>query len=369
MKPYNVEIFDREMKYVCNTVCDEVKYKSDYLDPERWTLDLNGITPPEVNYFIHVQRDSEDYIGIIQKYVEKNDGTISVTVSEFPSFFDVNLIVPVDDMKNYSLEQYISKWITDLFISGDTSMKLPLVVEIDTTTEDWVLEYELKNEPQEDEPAPPVLVAEMNLFDDIILPAFLQYQIRLDYSINLKTKQIVINIGKNTLPSFVIESELPNILNKEITIKKSSKTINKVIVYDTEDYNHFITYYLHTDDSYDTEDRDRIQPVFYEIQEASKEVEEQEGVEVVIKTFEESALEKAESSFKKNKYTNLIELEMFIDDDLINPTQLKIGQVVSVISEGMIYESILTGVQLNNKIKLIFGTIRLELTKILKGRA
>jgi hypothetical protein len=48
---------------------------------------------------------------------------------------------------------------------------------------------------------------------------------------------------------------------------------------------------------------------------------------------------------------------------------MNIGQDVLVISEGKEYESMLTGYKFKNgKITLIFGAIRLELTKILKRR-
>lgn len=89
---------------------------------------------------------------------------------------------------------------------------------------------------------------------------------------------------------------------------------------------------------------------------------------IVVKTFEEVALEKATETFGKNKYTNLIEVEVLNDDLLIVPRQLKIGQVVSVISDGTVYSSILSGRKTDSTTTLIFGTVRLELTKLLKGR-
>ena len=85
--------------------------------------------------------------------------------------------------------------------------------------------------------------------------------------------------------------------------------------------------------------------------------------------FEDKAYTKALQTFSKNKYDNLIELEVAADDEMIKPTALKIGQVVNVISEGNSYTSILSGREIEDTIVLIFGTIRLELTKSLKGRA
>ena len=71
--------------------------------------------------------------------------------------------------------------------------------------------------------------------------------------------------------------------------------------------------------------------------------------------------------FKASKYTNLIELTVKPDDTMINPLTMQIGQVVNIIHDGVSYNSILSGreIQNNGLVKLIFGTIRLELTKIL----
>ena len=364
MKPYNVEIFDSSMNYVANTVVDEIKYKSDYLDPEKWKVNLLGISNSHVNDYIHIQRDDEDYIGIITQLEEKAEGVLTISIGEIPSLFDIDIMVDVSDM-SYSLENYIKKWLEALFVNGDTSMAMPLDITVSSTTNNWELEYDIKNEPREGETEPPVLVAEMNLFDDIILPAFLQYQIRLKYSIDLNNKTINVDIGKNTSEAITIEADLPNVLNKKVVIKQARNQINKVIVYDTNNYNNSITYYLHSDDSFDTSDTDRQLPVNYKLLEAHE--EEEEGV--ITKTFAEAAYEKAEATFTKNKYTNLIEVELLMDDNLINPHLLEVGQEVSVISNNVAHTSILTGREIGKTTTLVFGTVRLELTKIMKGRA
>ena len=57
---------------------------------------------------------------------------------------------------------------------------------------------------------------------------------------------------------------------------------------------------------------------------------------------------------------------MRADDTMINPLSMEIGQIVSIIHNGVSYDSILTGKEIHGGlVKLIFGTIRLELTKIL----
>lgn len=84
--------------------------------------------------------------------------------------------------------------------------------------------------------------------------------------------------------------------------------------------------------------------------------------------FNTTAAQKAAETFANNKYTNLIELTVADDDTMIKPYDLKMGQVVNVIHNNKSYNSILTSKKTGKgAVKLTFGKIRLELTKILKG--
>lgn len=368
MKPYNVEIFDRDLNYVCNSLASSVKYKTDIMDPEKYKVDLTGITT-EKGYFIHLQRDNEDYIGIITSYEDKKKGLKTLTVNEVPSLFDVELLIDVNDF-NYTFEEYIEKLISSVFINGDESMRIPMDITISSRTENWIIDYDVENEPDEDEEEPPIKVAFINLFDDVILPAFTVHQIRLDWKVDINNRKIILDIGKNEAEPIVIESDLTNIIEKSVVIRKTSNETNKVTVYNEEDYRQSITWYLHTDGSFSEDNRDRIEPVSYKLIKCKKKTEKDKDTkeEIVVQTFQEVALEKAGEAFGRNKYTNLIKLKMANDDELINPKGLKVGQVVQIISNGVIYESILTAREIDTTTTLIFGTIRLELTKLLKGR-
>lgn len=62
-----------------------------------------------------------------------------------------------------------------------------------------------------------------------------------------------------------------------------------------------------------------------------------------------------------------LERQAVIDEDeLVKPDEMPFGQIVNVISDGNSYQSILTGRERGKNTKLIFGTVRLELTKILR---
>ena len=84
------------------------------------------------------------------------------------------------------------------------------------------------------------------------------------------------------------------------------------------------------------------------------------------KTFAQAAASQAAEVFGEKKYNNLIELEVCHDDSMIDPKHIKIGQMVSIIHDGVSYGSILSGKTIRETTKLTFGCIRLDLTKIIK---
>lgn len=96
---------------------------------------------------------------------------------------------------------------------------------------------------------------------------------------------------------------------------------------------------------------------------------DQDGVDLAAQLFSDAAYDKAWNVFSTNAYENLIEIECMKDDTLIAPDTMQVGQVANVISNGSVYQTILTGKKVTDRCRLIFGTIRLELTTQLKGRA
>ncbi len=96
---------------------------------------------------------------------------------------------------------------------------------------------------------------------------------------------------------------------------------------------------------------------------------ESEIQSIYAETVADAMRRRAEATFAKNKYSNLIELTTLSDDAMIHPLDISIGQIVEVIHDGVVYNSLLSGREVKDGlVTLIFGTIRLELTKYLKGR-
>lgn len=351
MKAYSVEFFDEGLGYVTNACTDDVYYKEDYLDPERSKIQIFTNEEIKTDYYLRITAPDIDFVGRVSSTDEKNDGTIEVSFRSLAEMLDTDVLVSTSDLTG-DLETFIDNIITALYVSNtDTEMNIPLVITKDTSTVSWSLDLFDTDETEKI----------VNLFDDIIIPAFGTYGIILTFGLNIQAGKITLKIGKNTEAARTIEADLPNIFDKSITFQKAKKRINKITVFNNEDYSENVTYYLHPDGTFDTTDSDRITPVTYELLTVSTSSSE---------TFSDKALAKAQKTFNKNKYDNLIELTVMNDDELMEPWVIKMGQVVNVISEGISYGSILTGREMKNNVTtLIFGTIRQELTKYLKGRA
>jgi hypothetical protein len=78
--------------------------------------------------------------------------------------------------------------------------------------------------------------------------------------------------------------------------------------------------------------------------------------------------QRAAMVFGSAEFKNLIELEVMRTDTMIKPLDIKIGQNVDIIHNGAAYSTLLTGRKITaGAVILMFGKVRLELTKILKG--
>ncbi|RAZ52892.1 hypothetical protein DK853_46300, partial [Klebsiella oxytoca] len=73
--------------------------------------------------------------------------------------------------------------------------------------------------------------------------------------LDIQNREVQIIVGKAASGVITIESDLPNIIKKSVTIRQVSADVNKLVIYDAEDYSNTRIYYLHPDLGYDTKDR------------------------------------------------------------------------------------------------------------------
>ena len=354
MKPYNVEIFTQDFEMVGNTNVNEITYKEDYLSSDDNTVTVLALPGVKKQDYIRISRGQEEYAGIITEIeygTDKSKKLQSISYKPLMELLNTDILFDVDAQGQGTMEEFICGHIREMFIdNADEKQNIRgLSVTASTKTTGWGLHITPSQKGGH--------YNIVNLIDSVIIPAMEKYGILVKAELDIQHRAVHMSVGKASAGIITIESDLPNIIKKSVTIKQVSADVNKLVLFDPQDYSRTRTYYLHPDLGYDTKDRDRIVPVVCEMQAVSYD----EGG-----SFESAAMEAAYNKFANLSYSNLIELTMMNGDSLVRPDEMEFGQVVNIISDGVSYESILTGRERGKNTKLVFGTVRLDLTKILR---
>lgn len=357
MKPFNVEIFTPKFEWVGNTNINSITYKEDYLSSDDNTITVFAVKGIEEQDYIRLVRGKEEYVGIITEITygtDKSKELQNITFKPLMELFNTSYLFDVNKQGVGLLEDFIAAAIIEMFLDNtDTKQNINgLRVETTSATEDWSFHIT----PAESGGHYNIV----NLLDSIIIPALQKYSILVKTILDVQNKELVVLVGRSTTSVVLIECDLPNIIKKNLVIRQASVDINKLILYDADsDYTESVIYYLHADLSYDTKDEDRMLPVNCSM----KSIKPDEN-----STFATASQKAAADLFANKSFSNLIELTMSNEDALVNPGTLFFGQLVTVISEGVSYSTILTGREVGEQTKLIFGTVRLDLTKILRRK-
>lgn len=354
MQPYNIEIFDTDFNLIQHYNASELTYVYDYLNTAENSVMVAFNENVAKGMYIRIVNDINDYFGYITGIAvnEAVQGFSEIKYKPFITLFDSEILFDVTDQGGgTSLEQTIADYITAYWINNSDAYQniYGLSVTTISTTSTWDFHITTEQSGTNN-----VII---NFMTDIIRRALTKYQIGLYAKPDFGNKTIEIEIGRKALNSFTIEADLPNVLEKSIIVNENTVDINKLVIYDQADMSTNVIYYKHPDGTYDTTNSNRISPVIFSL----------EGVSASADVpFSDAAQNAADKQFDKDSYNNLIEITVQNEDEVVMPSMLTIGQVVSVISNGTSYGSILTGIERSDRTKLIFGTIRLDLTKILK---
>lgn len=355
MQPFNVEIFDQEFNLIQHYNVGAIDYKYDYLSTMENSVLIAFDENVENGNYIRLFNDTDSYFGYISAIAvnETAQGFSEIKFKPFISLFDASILFDTTLQGSATtLEQMIADYITAYWINNADSDQNIFGLEVETISSTSGWGFHITSDQKG------LNKAIINFMTSIIRRSLTKYQVGLYAEPDFMNKKIVIKIGVKAAGTFFIEADLPNVVEKSVIVNESSQDMNKLIIYDQADLATNIIYYKHPDGSYDTSDTDRITPVIYSI--TSVAVAEGE-------TFADVAQDTADKQFDVDSYSNLIEITVQNDDQLIMPETLTIGQLVNVATNGTSYGSILTGVERSDVTKLTFGTIRLDLTKILKG--
>lgn len=356
MIPFNVDFFDLKMNNIHHDGVSDIDIDMDYLSLSSNTIDIDKTDLVKEKDLLYIG-SPYNFFGIITGCETKETFT-TVTFEPFISIFKQNILIDTTYQNNNSiaLESVIKDAINRYWVnSGDVLQNVTgLTVTKSSDTTNWNLSIL----PMSDED-PHAIVA---LYEKLICGAMKKYGITLTVTPDFNNKKINLNIGKINTPKFVVDADLNNVKINTFSLKKPNSNVNKLEVWDSTNYSTPpLYYYLHFNGleiTYDTNNTNRVTPVVLEITTVSSSSD---------RTFANAAKEAADSTFNGVEWENLIELEVDLSDELVTPLSLQYGQKINILHEGVMYTSILTGKQISDRVILIFGTVRHDLTKILKS--
>ena len=345
MKAYNLEVWDRDFNIIDHGEITNPRYSIDYISYGKNNMERTVTSASFGDYVRITGGPNEIYSGIINSIAGDNN-KVKISYVDWMQLLDVDMLIDGSLLQTKTLENFIAYYILQTYVENtDASQNVPgLVVEILSVTSNASLVFKDKI---------------CNFYDAVVVPAIKKYGVVITWELNVDKKEIRVKIGKCLLGNKTIEADLPNCKIKNFVIKKTKKTVNKIIVYNEDDYSEKVEYYRNTDGEITDSDKKRIIPVEFQITSAKASGEI---------TFAQAAETKARDLLEYAEYENLIELEFELDDQLVNPMGMKIGQEAIIIHDDVQYSTYLTGKKMDDKITLIFGNIREELTKKLKGR-
>lgn len=355
MRVYKVEVFDRDFTLRSHTNVTNVDYSEDYLSPEANSIVLNKIEA-SVGDYIWITNELYKFFGVVSAVSSESEDLLTISYKSFLTEFDASILFDTSlqgDRGPQTLENYIANTLHQTFgYNTDTAMNIPhMTIRSSSSTSKWSLGL------QSDEEYSHYCIT--NLLKNIIIPAFERYSVSILVEPDISAKDIVVTVGVSSASIVTLESDLPNITKKYVTVRQNDNFVNKVVVYNSENYVDKIIYYRHPNGTFSILDQDRIVPVVQEMYAVAPTYED----DYIVETFAEKALDQAIDAFSSVEYNNLIELTMPIDDPLNKPMDLKIGQVANIISDDKQYQSILSGKTVSNTVTLVFGIVRVDLTK------
>ena len=200
----------------------------------------------------------------------------------------------------------------------------------------------------------------IGLYTVLIVNSLKKYGIAIRVRPSFTQKKFILTISKSTR-MLNIDGDLDNVTVKTLKYNDRPTGVNKLTIYNSDNYSMSVTFYVHTDRSFSTEDStNRITPVVREVRDATPDSSITDPTEA----FLVAAADVASSVLSGIEWDNLIELETFVSDENVRPMEMEIGQTIKLWYKGGTYQSILTGKTIGTDgITLLFGSERIQYFK------
>ncbi len=337
---FKAEFFDHRFTFVDrHPVPQGTQLQQDYLTMEPTVITVPGRTKVVKGNYVHITGGYE-FDGIVSD-VQPAEHTTAISVRPLQAVFDVEIFT--EDFTDVA--RFLYQAITQTLVENtDRLQNIPLDITNSAVKADR-----------------PVSITEtkINLLN-LMVSALTIHHIAVDCKLDMKNKVISADICRVSAEK-TVEADLHNVLSREITIGDGygnfNKALIKKIIRDEETgtviLSDAVPFFLHTDGTVSTVDKDRIIPVF-------------QTVELLddCEDWDVQALNRASELMAGTKYNNEIILTYRLDDRLTVPMGIRIGTAVTVFNDKKRYRSVLTGrILSDNTVSLIFGAVRVDLTK------
>lgn len=356
----NVEFFSPQtMQCIWHDEAMMPDIDDDYISITNSSIELSKTTSIQNGSLIRIRGDY-DWVGCVSEVDNLDDDKTTVSFKPFISLFDEDCVFDTNTQGgSKSLERLIADMFKSRFVNVDSYQKLPLEFKTTSSTTKW--DFALDSSKEESH------YTVIGAYSEILVDAMSFYGIAVEPTYDFGNKKITLTIGTHPT-KFYIDADMANVKITKFDIHKSPNAINKLVVWNWEDLSVPVIFYLHPDETFDTENKNRITPVVQgeEITEYSGEDKDKLTVD---QRLAAAAVQCAINKFSGISWSSLIELECAWNDKLLDPVNLPFGQQVTIYHDGYSYPSILTGKKFSGgTVTLSFGTVRYDLIKKLTRR-
>jgi hypothetical protein len=371
MQRYSVDFFDRNLTNIYHDTVGSLDLRDDYISFQRNTITIRYTSKPLLNSFIRIHRADFSFFGVVSDIKPASDNTLDVTFKNFISVFDEDTLFDTDLQKRQStvagidgktnsksLEQMLKDQIDEQYVTcADAEQRLKIKITAVTSTRPWGFNLVTDTEGMHH--------CIIGLYGVLIVNAMKKYGVALEVEPDFVAKVVNIKIINRSIDTaFNIDGNLPNVYVQTLKVNDRPTGVNKLIVYNTNDYSHRLAFYVYKDRTWGINEKpagkERITPVSLDLKGAMPD----SSIEDPDEAFVLAAVDVAHSVLSGLEWDNLIEIDVSETDRLIEPLELKFGQKVTLGYKGDSYTSILTGRDISTRgLTLIFGSERIKLTK------
>lgn len=371
MLQYSIDFFDRALRNIHHDSAGDISIDDDYISFQRNKVVVRYTDVDLKDAYIYIERDDYSFFGVVTSVEPTKENTIEVSFKNFLAVFDEPVLFDTDwqlqdteiegvsELTNeMSLEETIEELLLKNYVDTDDLLQV-LPISVTPVTETWSWGFNLISDAEEQH------YCVVGLYSTVIVEAMKSYGIAIQVSPNFRTGVINLDIvNQSTLSAINVDGNLPNVEIKTLKTNDRPNGVNKLTVYNADDFSQSIDFYVFTDMSWgidpDEEGKVRIFPVVRDVRTATPDSTMDDPAEA----FSLAAVDVAHGVLSGLEWDNLIELEVATDDPLIQPIGLKFGQRISLWYKGTQYVSILTGKKMSTKgTTLTFGSERIQITK------